>query len=355
VSESSPAGVLHLLWSGTIGGIERTVEALVGRAPRHRALLLDGRGAIGDALIAAGRADRIGMRGGADALGLARLAFMLRRRAPRVVHVETHALLALVTARLALPKASWVYTEQSPRILESDAKFRLLYRLLRAARARLVAPSQAVAQAMRRHLTVGAEVTVVPNPCALPLAHDGSRPLGDPPVLGVVARLEPQKRVDLLLDVMAALRRGGTRTRGLVVGAGSCAPALHERASELGLAAEVELAGSQTDVAPWLDRLDIFLATSASEPYGIAAVEAMARRVPVVAMPCPGGLAELATEGGLLLPDRRVETAAAAIARLLASDEARAALRERGARFAARTTPEAILRQLEPIYDAAGD
>jgi glycosyltransferase involved in cell wall biosynthesis len=341
-----------LIWSGGIGGIERCVETLVERDSRHAALLLDGAGPIGDALIANGRADRLGMRSGWDAARLAALVAALRRRAPRVVHPQTHALLPLLVTRLALPAAAWVYTEQSPRILASDLKFRLLYRFLTATRARMVAPAAAVAEAMRRLLPLDVPVTLIPNPCAVPIAVDAPRPLRDPPTIGVVARLEPQKRVDLLLEVVAALRRDHTDCRALIVGGGSCELALRRRSVELGVDGVVDFAGPVLETTSSLDRMDLFLATSASEPYGIAAVEAMARRVPVVAMPCPGGLAELVGEAGLLLDDRRIETAAAAVRGLLANDGARSELRARGARLAERSTPDAVLRQLQTIYQA---
>jgi glycosyltransferase involved in cell wall biosynthesis len=268
------------------------------------------------------------------------------------VHAQSHALLPLLVARIALPAAAWVYTEQSPRVFEDDPKFRLLYRFLSTARARLVAPSTAVAAAMRRQARRDVAVTVVPNPCATPIADERARPLRDPPTIGVVARLEPQKRIDLLLEVVAALRSGGTRCRALIVGGGSCRPMLERRSADLGLDRVVDFAGPALDVISSLDRIDLFLATSVSEPYGIAAVEAMARRVPVVAMPCPGGLAELVGEAGLLLEDRRIETAAAAVRGLLSNDAARNELRARGVSLAERSTPDAVLRRLQPIYDA---
>jgi glycosyltransferase involved in cell wall biosynthesis len=352
VSAERSIDVLHLLWSGAIGGVERVVEALVGHDPGHRALFLDGAGPIGDALVAAGRAERLGMRGGWELAKLPRLASALRRRSPRVVHVHTHALVPLAAARAALPGASWVYHEHSPRVLRRDRKFTVLYRMLRAARARFVAPSAAVGRAMRRQLGAAIPIAVVPNPCAVAPLQAPAPPLGPSPVIGVVARLEPQKRVDLLLETIAALRRGGTECRGLVVGGGSLDGALRRRRAELGLDGIIELAGEQLDLLRWLDRMDLFLATPAAEPFGVAAVEAMARRVPVVAMPCPGGLDELAARGGLLLPDRRIETAAAAVARLLTDEAARDELRRRGDRVAAESATAAVAERLRSVYDA---
>ena len=148
--------------------------------------------------------------------------------------------------------------------------------------------------------------------------------------VGVVCRLEPQKRVDQLIDVVAELGGRGVACSGLVVGGGSQLPLLTEHARRLGVEDIVEFAGEQDDVVPWLDRIDVFLMTSSSEPFGIAGLEAIARGVPLVAMPCPGGLPELAELGGTLLPDRAIGTAADAVALLLSSTDARGLSRARG-------------------------
>ncbi len=93
--------------------------------------------------------------------------------------------------------------------------------------------------------------------------------------------------------------------------------------------------------------------TSAVDVYPNAVLEAMARGVPVVALPCEGGLAELAARGGLLLPDREVGTAADAVGELLASPEARERLRARGYEVAAEHTVDAVLTRLEELYRGA--
>ena len=114
----------------------------------------------------------------------------------------------------------------------------------------------------------------------------------------------------------------------------------------------MRFAGEQEDVAPWLDRMDVFLMTSESEPFGLTATEAMARGVPVVAMPCPGGLAELVGAGGLLLPDRSPARAADAVQSLLESPGERARLRAAGRALADRHLPATAVRELERLYAA---
>ena len=356
----SGVDVLHVLWSGRIGGIERQVATMLRHADRrgglrHRACLLDGAGVVGDALVAEGRAVRLGMRAGWDPEGLARLARLARRLRPRAVHLHTHAVAAHVVLGAALPRALTVYTEHSPRVLTRDGKFRALYRLLRARNARLVALSPAMAAAMIAQGASPGAITIVPEPGGRAPGARVRRTAGAADgTVGVVARLAPQKRIDLLLDVVDRLRREGTACRGLVVGGGALAGDLARRRAALGLEDAVDLAGEQEDVVPWLDRMDVFLMTSAFEPFGIAALEAMARGVPVVAMPCPGGLGELAAGGGRLLPDRSVATAAGAVAQLLASPGERSLARARGRVVVGRHGPGPVLARLEAVYAAGG-
>ena len=353
---AQPGAVLHVTWSGRIGGIERFLSTLAMEAGRdegraHRVCFLDGRGPIGDQLVSAGLASRLGARRGLGLRPLARLAATLRATRPEVVHLHTHSLAAHVTAIAALPGATRVYTEHSPRALRTeDRKFDLLYLLLRFTRARFVAPAPAVADAIGRRRIDPARITVVPHPLTLPRAPAEAVRPDRGGTVGVVARLEPQKRVDRFVDTVAELRLRGVSCSGIVVGDGSERAELIARRDRAGLRDAIQIVGERQDVAPWLDRLDVFLMTSESEPFGLAALEAMARGVPVVAMPCPGGLSELVREGGLLLADRSTTGAADAVERLLGSPESRARLRESGYALVEQHSPGAIIARLEQVY-----
>jgi glycosyltransferase involved in cell wall biosynthesis len=345
--------VLHLLWSGRIGGIERQVAAIAryGRSEKagHRVCFLDGRGPVGDALVAEGLADRLRLAVGWDPVGLWRLARLLRSLHPDVVHSHTHALLPTLVARLALTRAAMVYTEHSPRALAPDRKFRVLYWILCRSVSRFIALSASMARAMEGYGASRARIRLIPNLSSTPHRPEAPEDRRTPTV-GIVARLEDQKRVDLLIDVLAEIRRRGINCLGLIVGGGTRHAALVEHAGRMGLGQLIEFAGEQADVLPWLDRMDVFLMTSAVEPFGIAALEAMARKVPVLAMPCPGGLSDVVARGGLLLPDRSVTAAADAVVALLQSPDMRHALRTRGDAIASEHTPERIFPQLERLY-----
>ncbi len=350
-------GVLHLSWSGRIGGIERQLAVVVRTASEQdrsatHVCLLDGRGAVGDDLAAAGLATQLRLGRGWNPVGLWRLARLLRKLRPRIVHLHTHSLCAFVLSAIALPGAPRVYTEHSPRALQPESrKFRVLYWLVRKTCARVVALAPSMARAIEGRGVDPRRIAVIPNPVAVSFGRTADQGRAD--TIGVVARLTPSKRVDLLVDAVAELRHRGVDCSALVVGDGPARSALEAHAVASGADGCVRFVGEQQDVRPWLDQLDIFLMTSPVEIYPVAALEAMARGVPVVAMACDGGLADLATRGGLLLPDRETTTVVEALARLLASREERDELRARGHEVALTHAPETVLAMLNELYRSA--
>ena len=82
----------------------------------------------------------------------------------------------------------------------------------------------------------------------------------------------------------------------LMVGDGPDLDARLALARELGLEARVHFLGEQDQVLPLLSIADVFLLPSAQESFGLAALEAMACEVPVVASNV-GGLPEVIDHG----------------------------------------------------------
>jgi glycosyltransferase involved in cell wall biosynthesis len=198
-------------------------------------------------------------------------------------------------------------------------KTRVFYRLFKWFFSRFVVTSEAMAKYLEGHGVERARIELIPPAVAVSLRRpDPQMPeLGH--VIGVVTRLDGPKRLDLFIDVIAELHSRGVSCSGLVVGDGNHAEIYENYAQELELAEIIRFVGRKPDVANWLDRFDVFLMTSSVETFGLAVLEAMARGVPVVAMPCPGGLNDLVERGGVLLEDRDPETAADAVETLLAS------------------------------------
>jgi len=109
----------------------------------------------------------------------------------------------------------------------------------------------------------------------------------------VVSRLDPIKRVDVLLD---ALDHNGTlgALRFRVFGAGWELERLRARAAARN--PNVTFAGFRADVAGELAAADLLVHTCPEEPFGLAIIEAMAAGVPVL-VPDSGGAGALVEEG----------------------------------------------------------
>jgi N-acetyl-alpha-D-glucosaminyl L-malate synthase BshA len=125
-----------------------------------------------------------------------------------------------------------------------------------------------------------------------------------------VSNFRPVKRVDLALEVFRLIRRR-VRARFVLVGDGPVRPEVERLAAADGLTNDVVFAGEQQDLVPWLSVADLFLLPSAQESFGLAALEAMACEVPVVASDV-GGLPEIIENGvtGFVCPPLAVDVMA---------------------------------------------
>ena len=150
----------------------------------------------------------------------------------------------------------------------------------------------------------------------------------DAPVVGAVARLASQKRLDLLLRAVAHLEG----VRCVLAGDGSERAALERLADELGIRGRVVFLGHREDVGDVLAALDLFVVTSHVEGMSNAMLEALAAGVPVVSTPVSGAREALEPLADGRWPGRVVEASeqavAAALAALLGDPAERAAMRD---------------------------
>ncbi len=171
-------------------------------------------------------------------------------------------------------------------------------------------------------------------------------------VLGAVCRLEPEKRLDVLLCALAQLRRQHPNVRLLIAGEGGQRAALTELMRRLVLGDACRFLGHRADVACLHHALDVFVQSSAAEGTSNALLEAMAMETPIVAT-AAGGTCELITDGihGLQVPAGDSEALTAALARVLDDPEAahRRALAARE-RVERELSFEARMKQVEEIY-----
>ena len=151
--------------------------------------------------------------------------------------------------------------------------------------------------------------------CTLPAEYgmeEGSQ------VVGVVARLEPEKGHPTLLEAWPQVLRAVPDAYLLIVGEGSRRETLEAQARDLRIAHRVVFTGRRDDVPAVTAALDVAVLPSYREAQGLSILEAMALSRPVVASNV-GGIPEMITDGvtGLLVPPHDATALAGAIARLL--------------------------------------
>ena len=211
-----------------------------------------------------------------------------------------------------------------------------------------------------RQLSVRADIQVIPNFLDCGIHRRSSDPAlrarftgGDAEVRLVihVSNFRPVKRTDAVVDIFARIHER-VPSRLLLVGDGPDLDKAGRRARELGVADAVEQVGEQEQVVPLLSLADLFLLPSAQESFGLAALEAMACQVPVVASNV-GGLPEVIDHGvtGYLHPFDAAEAMADSAVTLLTDSALHQRVSEAAlAAVLQRFCANAIVPQYEAFY-----
>jgi N-acetyl-alpha-D-glucosaminyl L-malate synthase BshA len=224
----------------------------------------------------------------------------------------------------------------------------------------VTAVSESLRASTYAELKIRREVEVIPNflDCAIHRRRDvpGLRDRftgGDPGVRIVVhvSNFRPVKRIDALMGIFDRIQRR-VPARLLLVGDGPDLPLAMRLARDAGIGDFVHAAGAQEDVLPLLSISDLFLLPSAQESFGLAALEAMACGVPVVASRV-GGLPEVIEHGvtGYLHPPEALDDMADSAVSLLTDETRRRAMgKEATRRVHEKYCEERILPMYEECY-----
>ena len=235
----------------------------------------------------------------------------------------------------------------------------------------ILAPSQFVRRTLRRW-GVDGQIEILPSGVdvdqvallrrnvlgdRLKIRADLCRPLGigdDCRILLFVGRLDPQKNVGFLLEVMAAL--GGDLDEHLVVlGDGPARQNIMQSVQRMGLEDRVHLAGKRSfdEVVRWYCISDVFCFPSTTETQGLVVVESMAAGLPVVALSSPSSREIIQNERDGLLTANSVADFASAVKRLLVDDNWYRVVSENGINKAADYSVSSLTDRLVDIYRAA--
>ena len=173
------------------------------------------------------------------------------------------------------------------------------------------------------------DITVIPNfVCQhdykrqpVPALESSLSPNGEL-LLAHVSNFRPVKRPVDCVEIFDRVLKQGINARLVMVGDGSERPNCEHRARCLGIYDKCSFVGKQPRIVDYLSVADVLLLPSEQESFGLAALEAMACEVPVIASRV-GGLPEVVTDGetGFLSKVGDLDQMANNAARLLADRE----------------------------------
>ncbi len=207
-----------------------------------------------------------------------------------------------------------------------------------------------------RQLGVTRDIRVIPNflDCAayrrrdVPALRAELAPEGQKIIIHV-SNFRPVKRVATAIEIFARVRRQ-VPAKLLMVGDGPDLAEATRLSRSLDVADDVDFLGEQEHVVQLLSAADVFLLPSVQESFGLAALEALACGVPVVASRV-GGLPEVIEDGatGFLHPVDDLEAMTGSTLRLLTDEALHTRFSDAAARSArARFCHERIV----PLYEA---
>ncbi|MER7014686.1 glycosyltransferase [Saccharopolyspora sp. NPDC000359] len=352
--------VLHVITGLGVGGAELQLRQVLQHT-RHDAevVSLYNPGDVAGMIAGDGvRVRDLGMTRNTQVSAVLKLRDVIRSGRYDVVH--THLYRACVYGRLAARLAGTrvvVSTEHSIGETHLERRrmtlgVRALYLGTDLCSDATIAVSDTVADRLRRWGMPPRKITVIPNGVDFgrvqfdAAARDRVRQeLGTSPdahVVGVLGRLDPNKRFDLVIEAVAPLL--GQRTKLLVVGDGPDRERLAAVARAHEVAEHVIFAGQRHDVAAVLSALDLFVASSKQETFGLSVLEAMANGLPVLYTTCPA-LVGINTDRARQVPGNaermRAEIAAELVAARPRADEP--AIR-------ARYGIEAVTSRIDDLY-----
>ncbi|MGC9454361.1 MAG: glycosyltransferase [Phycisphaerae bacterium] len=354
-------------------GAERCVYELARRLDRDRfdvqVASLRG-GVVADWLRDAGvKTTSLGVRGRWDLLAMRRLVHLLRTE--RIDLLHTHLFHADLVGRPAAQMAN------VPRLVHTVHVIERRFRPWQYAYARFAAGwcdrIVAVSQSVRRYHRLRSGLpewryNVIPNgidaeayAADADLRREFRRRLRIPPeevLLAFVGRLDRQKGIDTLLAAISHLGARGRPVSVVIAGDGPKRFIVENFIAHGEGGRSTRWLGFVEDVQPVLSAADIFLMPSRWEGFGLAAAEAMAAGLPVIATDLPP-LREFIEHGrtGLLIEPENAVALTDAIEKLLGDAELRRRLgREAGEYARGAFSIDANVRAHERLYEqVAGD
>ena len=269
--------------------------------------------------------------------------------ANKIVQVSRDERLDIIHAHYAVPHATAGYLARQilgasnggkiPRVittlhgtditlLGADRSYKEIVAFSIAQSDGVTAVSESLKADTYRELGQSGDIRVIPNFVDIDTARRSDRSAlraslaaPDEKIVIHVSNFRPVKRVSAVVEIFKRIH-AAVKSRLLMVGDGPDLAEASQCARDAQLGDSVRFLGDQEQVVQLLSVSDLFLMPSVQESFGLAALEAMACDVPVVAS-AVGGVPELVDNGvtGFLCPPDDLGAMADASIRLLTDDK----------------------------------
>lgn len=196
------------------------------------------------------------------------------------------------------------------------------------------------ARAIPNFSSLGAEETKVRSH-----VDDGSRQIV------VVARLAPQKRIDLMMQIWQRLKPDFPDWHVKVLGDGFEADRLRALCIEMGLESTFLMPGAVRDVRPELVASDLLCLTSEYEGFGIVLIEAMQLGIPIMAFEYVG-VHDIIRDGydGYVVPFGDIDAYVSRLRQLMTSATERARLATNAKQSVRKFDKEHVMQQWDTLF-----
>lgn len=297
--------ILHLNWSGNIGGIENYT---INLAKKQRELGLDARigylskvGILGDY---ARRFDipvtEFGMSSGFDIFNFKAYINYIKSYKPDVVHAHDPTPIVYLS-KLFYPRGKYIRHFHGTSIGNKrwERKRALLFNNITTSLVDFfVTNSMSTKQiVLNKYKLIDNRIAVLYNGLDL----DDFYPTKsrdeikgefnirkDDKIIGTICRLEHNKGLDKFIEIARQIIPQNPNVKFIIVGEGSLYSSLKAQVDSLLLSNKIMFTGFRLDIPNLLSIFDIFLFTSECESFGLVLLEAMRIGVPIIAFNIDG-------------------------------------------------------------------
>jgi glycosyltransferase involved in cell wall biosynthesis len=290
-----------------------------------------------------------------------RLRRLLRKERFDLVHAHIYASVVAATIATLGSDMPLVITEHTEATWQ-DWRARWLSRWVYRRVARIIAVSTPIRRRLIERDRVHPDlIAIIPNAVVSVPEPSADAPLPaelrERPLVGVVARLQPEKGVANFLKAAARVAPQFPDAHFVVAGDGPLRQQLADLAADLGLERRVHFLGFRSDASELMRFLDVLVVPSLSEGSPLVTLEAVAAGVPVVAS-AVGGIPDQIRHDkeGLLVPPGDTEALGDALLALLRDPDHARRLGEAGRRrVSSQFSHAAMVRQIEDVYHSVVD